>query len=345
MAVKVSAPGKVHLIGEHAVVYGEPAILAAVGLRTHAEAEKSDKVWINDPQMGHNLQWSVKECLDFYHSLKKLWEEGASKKPADFSELFSLSKGANFKKACVGTTLFRLGISQGIKIKLSGDIPSGSGLGSSSALSIAIAKSFAEVYRKRITLERLNEIAYEIEQFAHGMPPGADNSTCCYGGLVWFQKNFKTGKADIISLKKEIPYEMKNFIIVHTGRPEKTTGELVQQVRMLDPEFRNPRMKRIGLLTGEMREALKKKDSTKIKNLINEDWKILSEFGLSTPVADKIIAKIVSIGGAAKLCGGCGGGIMLAYHENLEKLKSVIKKEGFEPMQVELGVEGVRVEN
>jgi len=344
MTVKVSAPGKVIITGEHAVVYGEPAIVAAVGLRTRAEAEKSDTVQVKDLRMGHDLTFSVGEALEHYHMLKKLWQDGSKKSPADFTEVFSHAKEADFKKACVGTALFRLGISKGVKLSITGNIPPGSGLGSSAALSLAIAKSIAESYGKRLSLEKLNRIAYEVEQFAVGLPSGADNSTCCFGGLIWFQKDTKTGKFSITSLKKEIPHKLDNFILVYTGRPQKTTGELVQQVRMHDPKFRDPRIKRIGEIVREMKDALKSKDSGKIKSLINENWTLLRDFGLSTPAADKLIEKIKSMGGAAKLCGGCGGGIALCYHENPEKLKAAIKSQGFEPMEVELGVEGVRME-
>jgi mevalonate kinase len=344
MSVKASAPGKIIIAGEHAVVYGEPAIIAAVDLRTHAEAEKSSTIRIEDPQMGHNLEWSVKETIEFYHQLKKLWEKGASKSPADFSELFALSKEANFKKVAMGTALFRLGVNDGIMLKITGDIPPGSGLGSSSALSLVMAKSVAEVYGKKLSLERLNEIAYEIEQFAAGLPSGADNSTCCFGGLVWFQKDMKTGKPQIISMKNEIPYKLKNFILVYTGRPEKTTGELVQQVRMHEQKPRDQKIRRIGMIVREMKSALIKKDFQTVKNLINENWDILRSFGLSTPAADRLIERVRKVGGAAKLCGGGGGGIALCYHEDITALKKAIKSAGFEAMEVELGVEGVRIE-
>lgn len=344
MTVKVSAPGKLIITGEHAVVYGEPGIIAAVGLRTIAEAEKSGSVFIEDPKMGHQLEWTPKDCIDFYHQLKKLWEGGAKKTPADFTELFKLSKDANFKKACIGTALYRLGINKGIRIKLSGNIPPGSGLGSSAALSLVISKSVAELYGKKVPLENLNEIAYETEQFVAGLPSGGDNSTCCYGGLIWFKKNMKGGTNTIESLKKEIPHKLENFILVYTGKPEKTTGELVQQVRMTPPEIRNPRIKRIGEISKEMKEALKRKDTKRIKFLMNENWTLLRDFGLSTPAADKLISRILGIGGAAKLCGACGGGIALCYHDDSQKLKKAIKSAGFEPMEVELGIEGVKAE-
>jgi mevalonate kinase len=200
------------------------------------------------------------------------------------------------------------------------------------------------VHGRKVSLEKLNEIAFEVDQFAAGLPSGADNTTCCYGGLVWFQKNMHGGPNTIIPLKKEIPHRLENFVLIYTGKPEKTTGELVQMVRMLDPSFREPRMKRIGELSHQMRTALKAKDYPEIKRIMNENWKLLRDFGLSTLVADNLIGKIKAIGGSAKLCGACGGGMLLACHEDTERLKATIKSAGFEPMEVELGVEGVRIE-
>ena len=57
------------------------------------------------------------------------------------------------------------------------------------------------------------------------------------------------------------------------------------------------------------------------------------------------MAKAVkSIGGAAKLCGAGGGGVMLCYHEDKQKLINVIRNLGYKPWETKLGVEGVRVE-
>ena len=61
--VKASAPGKVHLIGEHAVVYGEPAIIAAIGKRCYVDAEKSDKILIGSKELG-SFEFSTEELKE-----------------------------------------------------------------------------------------------------------------------------------------------------------------------------------------------------------------------------------------------------------------------------------------
>ncbi len=336
---KVSAPGKIHLIGEHAVVYGEPTIISSVGLRTFVKAEKSSRISIDNLKTGFSYEWSVQDVMDIAKEAKNLWKE--EKERNDFSRVFKLIKKESFQKVAVGTVLNRLEIDGGVNLELNTEIPLGSGLGSSASLAVALTKAISEVYGKGLSLERVNEIAHEIECFAHGTPSGGDNTACCYGGLVWFQK----GNPNIIKpLNDEIGYKLENFILVYTKKPKKTTGELVAHVRNLNPEFRDPRIKSIGEATREMLNALKERNFEKVKELINFAWKILSELGLSVPEADKIAEEVKRIGGAAKLCGACGGGIMLCYHEDKEKLSETIRDLGYKPVQVELGVEGVRIE-
>ena len=115
-------------------------------------------------------------------------------------------------------------------------------------------------------------------------------------------------------------------------------------VRNLPPEFRDRRVRAIGDAALAMRSALRERDFSKVKDLINLAWKNLSDLGLSIPEADDVISKIQEMGGAAKLCGACGGGIMLAYHEDKKALKKVIRDAGFTPWETELGAAGSRLE-
>ncbi|MBI4018294.1 MAG: mevalonate kinase [Candidatus Aenigmarchaeota archaeon] len=340
---KVSAPGKVHLIGEHAVVYGEPAIIAAVGRRTTVAVEKSGSFIYSDSRFGNRNEFSREEALEKAAEAQRLWKDCFEKK--NFSELFSFIKNdgyGNYRKAAVGLLAKKFGIDSGMKIDVHSDVPAGSGLGSSSSLAVALSKAFAEFAGKNLTLDGVNETAFELEQIIHGTPSGGDNSTCCYGGLVWFQRS--QPKNIITSLKDEINHEMDGFVLVYTKPPEKNTGELVQLVRNLEEEYRNRRVKAIGSMVVEMKSALAGADFGKVKRLMNMTQENLAELGVSIPEIDEIHAAVKRIGGAAKLCGAGGGGIMLCYHEDKQKLKETIRGLGYEPWEAELGVEGVRVE-
>jgi mevalonate kinase len=342
--VEASAPGKVHLIGEHAVVYGEPAIIAAVGMRTYVEAKKSEKCRYNDTRWDVDTGWfCLEEIFSCVDEAEKLWKKCHDKK--DFTELFDFIKKdryVNYRKAMIGTALKRIGVNEGVTLTIRSDVPIGSGLGSSSSLSVAMTKAITELFNKKLSLEQINDIAFEQEKLIHGTPSGGDNSASCFGGLVWFQKSQPINI--VTSLREEIPYKLENFVLVYIKPPEKTTGELVQLVRNLDEDYRNERVKRIGKLVFEMKEVLKNKNFEKMKEIVNENQRLLAELGVSCKEIDEIAKAVQDIGGAAKLCGAGGGGVMLCYHKDKERLTSLIKDLGFEPWETELAAEGMRIE-
>ena len=341
--IKVSAPGKVHLIGEHSVVYGEPAILASISLRCSVTAEKSGKVIVNNEDLKRNSVFSLDEIKSFNSMITNLWKEG--REANDFSKLFKeMEKNPlNHNKAAIGKILEKLEIVGGVSLTIKSDIPVGAGAGSGAALAVSLVKAISELYERKLTNEEVNELAFEIEKISHGNPSGGDNSACCYGGLIWFQKGDK--KNIIKSLKKEVPHKIENFLLVVTKGTKTSTGELIQRVRNLDEDYRNERIGKLGKLTREMRAVLKNKNFNRMKQIINETQKILAEIGVSTSEIDKINSDIRSIDGAAKLCGAGGGGVVLCYHENKRKLSDAIKKLGYEPVEIELGVDGVRIES
>ena len=358
--IKTSAPGKVHLIGEHAVVYGEPAIIAAIGNRTYVDISPAQDVTYKDlgwPDISHT--WTVDQVFEITQKTLDLWEEGNEKK--DFSGLFSFIKEngyEGYRASVLGLAMKSLGINRGFSITIDSKVPTGAGLGSSSSRAAATTKAIAELFGKELSLEEINDIAFQQEKLIHGTPSGGDNSACCFGGLVWFKKD--QPKNQIKSLKEEIPYKLENFVFVYTGPPQKTTGELVQLVRELDEGYRTERVKKIGEMTHEILEVLKGKDFERsqkqvsspaspsvqrLKEIINQTQKNLAELKVSTEKIDEIGQAVQKIGGAAKLCGAGGGGIVLCYHQDKEKLIDTIKSIGYDPWETELAVEGVRVEN
>jgi mevalonate kinase len=175
-------------------------------------------VRIEDSQMGSSLDWSVEECLEAGRRARALWREGS--RGGDFRALFDHVRGDSFKKAAVGCVLDRLGARGGAALSIGSTIPLGSGLGSSSALSVALAKALSELHGAGLSPEEVNALAFEAERFKHGNPSGGDNTACCHGGLVWFQR----GEPDtVLSLRGEVPYELDGFVLVHVGTPERTS--------------------------------------------------------------------------------------------------------------------------
>jgi len=339
--IKVSAPGKIHLIGEHSVVYGKPAIIAALGLRCYVDAKKSDNVIFESKDFG-DAEYSTEEVFDAEKKATELWTKGRSK--GNFSDLFSYYKTDRIMPLMIatGTALKKARAKSGINLKIKSEIPIGSGLGSSSAMAVTISKAVTEVYGRKITAEDLNGMAFDIEKFNHGNPSGGDNSACCYGGFIWFQRG---SPRNLISpFFSSAPEILGKFVLVNMGRPEKTTGELVQAVRDLPEDYRNIRTSVLGRLAYEMKQTLENRDVDRIAGIINRAQQILSELGVSTEKIDKLVLGVKEVGGAAKLCGAGGGGTVLCFHKNKEELKRTIRGMGHEPQDVELGVEGVRTE-
>ena len=343
-------PGKVHLIGEHSVVHGEPAIIATINRYAQVYARNTDQITIDAVNLGRKESYAVEEIRNFTTSMNKLWKKCYDKEEKDkFKEMrdFLKKDEINPIKAMVGKSLEQLHIKSGVDIRIDSEIPIGAGLGSSAALSVAIPKAISEVYSQNLSRYDINITAKEIEKFNHGTPSGGDNSTCCHGGIVWFQK-----PSTIKLLKEEIPYVLENFVLVKTGKikqpteetVERSTGRMVDIVGNLPPEYRDPRIKLLGKSTYEMRSALERKDFNVMKNLMNLAHKTLAELHISTDEMDTIHSRVKKIGGSAKLSGAGGpGSVMLCYYENKGKLVDLLKDLDYEPQEVELGVDGLRV--
>jgi mevalonate kinase len=336
--VTVSAPGKVHLIGEHAVVYGEPAILAAIDKRCFVNATKNPDLVVRTAEA--EAVYDINEVTYFVSELRNLWHKCADKK--DFSEMFEAMKEdpLNLVKAAVGEVLLNLNIDTGADLEIKSQIPIGAGLGSSAAFAVAAVKATSALYDKDLSKEEVNDIAFSVEKYMHGTPSGGDNSTCCYGGLVWFQRTMQGNVIRNLS-----PPKLDNFFLIYIGRPEKSTGELVQHVRNLEESYRQPRIAEISRATHDLLEAIMNSDVKRIRDCVNKAQKNLAELGVSTTEIDELCKAVRNSGGAAKLSGAGGGGVVLCYHEDKLKLSEGISDLGLSATPTVLGEEGVRVES
>ncbi len=345
--IKVSAPGKLHLLGEHAVVYSKPAILVAVDKRTFVEIKSAENgIKVTSVNYKKELTLPLNEVLEKFKKAQLDWE--TYDKNNDISLLKSITRDPlDYPFIVIGQFLdhFKINDLEGFELSIDSQVPVGCGMGSSGALSVSIIGALTLFTDKKIDKKTVNEIAFLAEQKKHGKPSGGDNSTSNYGGLVRFKKD-EGVKPLPFGVSDEI---RNNFYIINTGTPDESTGEMVSKVRNLFTEnelFVQEIMDRQEELVKDLYLALEKNISKQITEIIKMGEENLEKIGVVSDYVKKIIRNIEESGGAAKICGAGGTtkatGIILIYHTDLQKLKEVLKSHKLTPSQVTLGVEGLR---
>lgn len=351
--ISVQVPAKIHLLGEHAVVYGKPAILAAVGLYSHFRLQPHKRgVVISSKSLQLARQVPLTAIKSGYETAVKLWEQYASTNNSEIlaritPELYS------YISICIGETLnhYRMwSQTGGFEITVNSDVPIGAGLGSSACIAVGIAAALTKHLNIPREVADIGKIAFNCEKFRHGNPSGGDPATVISGGLVWFRKEL----ADFKIIKK-LPFELPSrlagsFLLVDTGKPRESTGQMVSSVRKL---YETDKI-RVQSILDDQEELVKKLygdlQSGEIKRVINtirlgqvnlDKLEVVSE-----PVR-KLIKSIENIGGAAKICGGGGKaqgtGIVLTIHPDKKILEKAISSNGYKYFNVPLGVSGIRL--
>ncbi|MBI4097501.1 MAG: mevalonate kinase [Candidatus Levybacteria bacterium] len=350
MRIKVSAPGKLHLLGEHTVVYNKPAILVAVDKRCFVEiaSRKDRKIKVSSKNYKTSTLRRIEEIAEKFDKAQKDWE--TYNENNDVSLLKSITKDPlDYPLIVIGQFLnyYKINSIGGFDLIIDSQVPVGCGMGSSGSLAVSMIGALSLFTNKPFDKKIINEIAFLAEQKKHGKPSGGDNSTSCYGKLVWFKKD-----EGIKPLGFGVPSQItKNFYIINTGTPKETTGEMVSLVRKLvekKPLFAQEIFDKQEELVKDLRLALEKNIPRQIPGIIKMGEANLEKLGVVSKFVQKIIRDIEESGGAAKICGGGGKtkstGIILIYHADLQSLKKVLRPYKFNPTQLTLGVAGLRKE-
>ncbi len=278
---KASAPGKIILFGEHAVVYGQPALAVPV---TQVQAEVridgifSPGIRINAP----NIQLNEKlDALAPSHPLA----------------------------ATVRNTLAALEVDSlsNVTILVRSTIPVASGLGSGAAVSVAIIRALAAHLKKELTDEQVSALAFETEKLYHGTPSGIDNTVVTYAKPVYFVKG---QPIEILRVKK--PF---TIVIGDTGIPA-STRESVRDVRVQrhkHPERYETIFAAIGSIARTARQLIESGMPESFGPLMDENHAFLRNMQVSSPELDHLVETARKAGAlGAKMSGGGRGGNMIA---------------------------------
>jgi len=279
-----TAPGKIILFGEHAVVYGQPAIAVPV-LHVSARATitpdihgLAGNVYIDAPDIGVNI------ALD------------------------ELPPGDPIGEA-INRVLSELGLTRipACTLKISSTIPIASGMGSGAAVSVAIIRALAGFLGQPLPSETVSGIAFEVEKIHHGTPSGIDNTVVTYARPVYFVKQETI----------ETFHIAKSFTIVigDTGirSPTKETVGDVRVAWQAEPRHYNQLFAEVGDITQTARQAIEDGHPEHLGPLMDENHVLLQEMGVSSLELDRLVAAAKQAGASgAKLSGSGRGGNMIA---------------------------------
>ena len=310
------ASGKIILFGEHAVVYGQPALAVPVK-DIFAEAEVLDidhaGIWISAPDIGFHEEFSslarenpLATVVDAVFATLGLDAANETRKVSKvLQEKYSIADKENSGEPKTRRKPF--GSKKGIEIKIISSIPIASGLGSGAAVSVAVIRALSAHLGSLLDDKKVNEIAYVVEKIHHGTPSGIDNTVVTYGKPIFFIKGQPIELLDVV----------KSFtiIIADTGIPA-PTKESVADVRKLwekYPKKMNALFAAAGSIAKTARQSIEGGHPERLGALMNENHRILREMDVSCQALDDLTEASLNSGAiGAKLSGGGRGGNMIA---------------------------------
>jgi len=285
MIAKASAPAKTILFGEHSVVYGEPAIAGAVNKRAHVIIKKSktDRTVFRSPDLNFEAELLTKH--------KK----------------YILKRGKPGIIRYILEVLYKVHEHSPIDITLYSNVPIGSGLGSSAAVTVATLAALYRYHNIRFNKHSLAHDAHMVEQSVQGMASPLDTLVSTYGGLVYLSRN---KKVEHFNVNFNVP-----FVVGYTTK-HGNTGKMVKDVKSLkmrNPKIINPVISSMGNLTNYAKQAILKRDFKTVGELMNINHGFLDVLGVNTLELSRMVYNARDAGAiGAKTTGAGGGGSIIA---------------------------------
>jgi mevalonate kinase len=278
---QASAPGKAILLGEHAVVYGRPALAVPVTrVRATATVTPSggEGFWIELPDLGRRF------------ALEAAPEEDP------------LAAAVRLVLARTGRAALPGGV-----LRIESTIPVAAGLGSGAAVCTAAVRALGAALGQALSHDEVSALVFETEKLLHGTPSGIDNTVVAHARPIYFVKG-----------RLPVPCEVRRPILLLIGdtglpSPTKLTVGAVRAAWEREPGRYSGLFDQIGALVDQARAALAGEGDQDLGPLLSANHVLLRELGVSGPELERLVEAALRAGAAgAKLSGGGRGGNMLA---------------------------------
>ncbi len=297
--------GKVILLGEHAVVYGQPALAASLERGVIATAQFAS-AWSL-----HIGRWNL------------------TVRPRDTEDADPI------ERAFAGVVDTLGGVPLALDVLL--QLPSAAGLGCSAAIGVAVIEAVARAQGNALQRATLSELARRWDGHFHGKASGVDSAVATYGGVGVY--SLESGWEEVV------PGQPLPLVIAHSGEQSATSDLVakVGAARQGDAERVDAIFGRVGQLTRLGAQALERGNLAALGDLMNENHALLRTLDLSTPALEVLRTVALDSGAyGAKVTGAGGGGclVVLARHETkLPSLEAALRRHSRHVFSTVIGAE------
>lgn len=292
-----TAHAKIILMGEHAVVYGQPAIalpLSAVQVTTQISPNSVAKVMVNS---------------DFYAG------------PL-FSDTSHMKGIAQMLQAVIET--FELPTN--FTLTINSQLPAERGMGSSAAVAISVMRALNLYFKLALSNDQILTFVNVAEKVTHKNPSGLDAITCSANQPVWMVRNQGI---------KPVALDLAGYLLICDSGIRGQTAQAIAAVKDLltrQPLTTKKHLTYLGSLTHQAKAALANHQLKQLGAIFNEAQITLKNLAVSCPRLDELIA-IANKNGAigTKLTGGGRGGCFICLVETKQaaiKLAAILKQNG-----------------
>jgi len=286
IVAEATAPGKIILFGEHAVVYGRPAIAAPISqLRAKAHVYYSSS----------NNCYLIAPDLQRHDRLDDLPMDDALA-----TAVRQLVSAAGLEQA------------PDVTIHVRSDIPIASGMGSGAAIAAAIIRALAKHLNRPDLQENsvVSALTYEVEKIHHGTPSGIDNTVVAYEQPIYFVRQSPQNIIEPFRVAAPL-----RFLVADTGvrSSTKTVVEDVRRQWQADPITFNHIFDQCGRIAQAARIAIEAGNVVQVGELMTENHGWLQKMTVSSPELNRLVTAALQAGAlGAKLSGAGRGGNIIA---------------------------------
>lgn len=333
--MKVYAPGKLILSGEHAVLYGQPALAMAVDRYATAivTPHAPQHISFDLADLAHRSRLSIEGLRKLKQRMKHKYQKFIR---GEYTIRQVLHKPFELAQVALGMLADKLNLSlpHGVNIQVQSDIPMGYGMGSSAATILSVMHAISQYLELSLSKETLFQLALETENLQHGYSSGLDLRIVTQGGCLYMHEKLFSAR--------ELPASPLYF--VQTGLPMATTGECIEKVA---PYFRSQQLlDEFAVVTKNMDLALRHGSLNDFRESIRANHRLLNHIGVVPEKVQHFIAELESVGGAAKICGagsviGEGGGAVIATIDEKPALSALCLRYGYSCTPIQGDTRGV----